>query len=89
MLIKDQDLTEVGDIVGKEVPAAVLLNCDDWGYGHFIMEENAIKVFEEKLGRVDSKIDKAVVIGQLITMMRQVEYPASRMPSILGQLMDE
>jgi hypothetical protein len=89
VLIKDQDLTEVGDIVGKEVPAAVLLNCDDWGYGHFIMEENAIKVFEEKLGRVDSKIDKAVVIGQLITMMRQVEYPASRMPSILGQLMDE
>ena len=53
------------------------------------MEEGAIKVFEEKLGRVQSKIDKAVVIGQLITMMRQVEYPANRMPAIMNQLMDE
>jgi len=34
------------------------------------MDEPAIKVFEEKLSRVESKIDKAVVIGQLITMMR-------------------
>lgn len=52
ILIKDQDLSEVADLVGKDVPAAILLNCDDWGYGHFIMDEAAIKVFEEKLSRV-------------------------------------
>lgn len=48
------------------------------------MDESALKVFEEKLGRMQSKIDRAVVIGQLITMMRQIEYPATRMPLIMN-----
>ena len=48
---------------GKKVPAAVLLNCDDWGFGHFTMEDTAMKVFEERLGKMQSKIDRAVVIG--------------------------
>ena len=89
ILIKDANVTEVPSLVGKDVPAAILLNCDDWGFGHFIMDEGAIKVFEEKLSKVESNIDKAVVIGQLITMMKQVEYPATRMPTIMNQLMDE
>lgn len=66
------------------MPAALLLNCDDWGFGHFILDDQAIKVFEDKLSRVESKIDRAVVIGQLITMMRQVEYPATRMPTVMN-----
>jgi len=89
ILIKAQNLTEVESIVGQQVPAAILLNCDDWGFGHFILDETAIQLFEQKLGRVQSKIDRAVVIGQVISMMRQVEYPATRMPSIMNQLMDE
>jgi hypothetical protein len=71
------------------VPAAVLLNCDDWGFGHFTMEDTTMKVFEDKLGKMQSKIDRAVVIGQLITMMRQIQYPATRMPLIMNQLLDE
>ena len=68
--IKAEELTTVESIVGKKVPAAVLLNSDDWGFGHFTMDDQAMKVFEEKLGKMQSKIDRAVVIGQLITMMR-------------------
>lgn len=53
------------------------------------MDDTAMKVFEEKLGKMQSKIDRAVVIGQLITMMRQIQYPATRMPLIMNQLLDE
>ena len=56
-------MTSVEAVVGKKVPAAVLLNSDDWGFGHFTMDESAMKVFEEKLGKISSKIDRAVVIG--------------------------
>lgn len=58
-----QEVTTVEAINGKKVPAAVLLNCDDWGFGHFTMEDTAMKVFEERLGKMQSKIDRAVVIG--------------------------
>ena len=61
--IDAQELTPIEACVGKRVPAAVLLNSDDWGFGHFTMDENAMKVFEEKLGKITSKIDRAVVIG--------------------------
>jgi len=70
--IKNEELTTIDSMVGKKVPAAVLLNTDDWGFGHFTMDDNAMKVFEERLGKMQSKIDRAVVIGQLITMMRQI-----------------
>ena len=53
------------------------------------MDDSAIKVFEEKLGKMQSKIDRAVVIGQLINMMRQIQYPATRMPLIMNQLLEE
>ena len=76
-------------MVGKKVPAVVLLNSDDWGFGHFSFDEGAIKVLEEHLGKMQSKIDRAVVIGQLISMMRLIEYPATRMPRILNQLLNE
>lgn len=61
--VQGQELTTVDEIVGKKVPAAVLLNSDDWGFGHFTMDESAMKVFEDKLGKIQSKIDRAVVIG--------------------------
>ena len=68
--IEGQELTQIEAMIGKKVPAAVLLNTDDWGFGHFTMEDTAMKLFEDKLGKMQSKIDRAVVIGQLITMMR-------------------
>lgn len=87
--VSEEELTTIECIAGKKVPAAVLLNSDDWGFGHFTMDDTAMKVFEEKLGKMQSKIDRAVVIGQLITMMRQIQYPATRMPLIMNQLLDE
>ena len=59
-------MTELAQFKDKRVPAAILLNSDDWGFGHFLMDDSSIKVFEEKLSKVQSKVDRAVVIGQLI-----------------------
>ena len=87
--IIEEELTSIECAVGKIVPAAVLLNSDDWGFGHFTMDDSAIKIFEDNLGKMQSKIDRAVVIGQLITMMRQIQYPATRMPLVMNQLLDE
>ena len=61
-------------MIGKNAPKAILVNSDDWGFGHFVLDDGSIKVFEEKLSKVQNKIDRAVVIGQLICMMRQIEY---------------
>lgn len=48
---------------GKKAPDAILLNSDDWGFGHFILDDAAIKVFEQSLGKVEANIDRAVIIG--------------------------
>lgn len=45
------------------MPGAILLNSDDWGFGHFQMDDMSIKVFEERLAKVENKVDRAVVIG--------------------------
>ena len=76
-------------MIGKNAPTAILVNSDDWGFGHFVLDDGSIKVFEEKLSKVQNKIDRAVVIGQLICMMRQIEYPATRFPTVMYQLMEE
>ena len=55
-------MTELEKFKDKNVPAAVLLNSDDQGYGHFFIDEASVKVFEEKLSNVQSKTDKEVVI---------------------------
>ena len=87
--IENRDLTELEKFKDKNVPAAVLLNSDDWGFGHFHLDDASVKVFEEKLSKVQSKIDKVVVIGQIINMMRLIEYPATKLPKIMNQLLDE
>jgi len=40
------ELTSVPAMVGKELPAALLLNSDDWGFGYFEMDDLTVKVFE-------------------------------------------
>ena len=74
--IEDKEITELEVMVGKETPAAVILNSDDQGFGHFVLDNSSIKVLENNLANLESKIDRAVVISQLVCMMRQVEYPA-------------
>ena len=50
-------------MIGKELPAAVLLNSDDWGFGYFELDEGSVKVFEQSLSKVSNQLDRAVVIG--------------------------
>ena len=76
-------------MIGKELPAALLLNADDWGFGYFEMDDLSVKVFEQCLSKVVSQLDRAVVIGQLISMMRQLTYPATRMTIVINQLINE
>ena len=71
------------------MPAAVLLNSDDWGFGHFFLDDASLKVFEEKLSKMSSTLDRNVVLGQIICMMRQIEYPATRLTTVMNQLIDE
>lgn len=71
-------------MVGKPVPDAFLLNAEDWGFGHFELDAASVKVFEQSLHKVDSQIDRAVIIGQFTAMMRQIEYPATRLPIVMG-----
>jgi len=75
--IDKQEYTDVPQMNGKAKPDAILLNADDWGFGYFIMEEEAIKVFTQSLGNVKSNIDRAVIIGQIGAMMRSIEFPAT------------
>ena len=63
VVIEDKELTEIDSFKGKKVPGAILLNSDDWGFGHFQMDDSSIKVFEERLSKVQNKVDRAVVIG--------------------------
>lgn len=70
IVIKAREITEVESLVGKDVAPAILLNSDDWGWGHFVLDEGSVKVFEQQLGKVDSTINKAVVMGQIIAMMK-------------------
>lgn len=87
--LQAEELTPVPQMIGKELPAAFLLNSDDWGFGYFELDEASVKVFEQSLSKVQSQLDRAVVIGQILAMMRQLAYPATRMPIIMNQLMDE
>jgi len=77
------EVTKIPAMNGKPATAAVLLNCDDWGFGHFILDDETIKVFEQSLGNVASKIDRAVIIGQVTAMMKQIEFPATKLPQFL------
>lgn len=74
---------------GKKKTAAVLLNADDWGFGYFELDDQSVKVLEQCLARVDNKLDRAVVIGQIIAMMKQIAYPATRLPQVMNQLLGE
>lgn len=76
-------------MIGRPVPDAILLNKDDWGFGHFQLDAASVAVFEESLHNVESQIDRAVIISQFTAMMIQIEYPANRLLLVLNQLKQE
>jgi aminopeptidase N len=61
--VEAKEVTEVVQIHGLAVPAAILLNNNDWGFGHFTLNEASINVFENSLSKVDSAINRATIIG--------------------------
>jgi len=66
-----------------------LLNSNDWGFGYFVLDDKSIKFFEQNLSKIENKLNKTTIIGQLILMMRQIAYPATRLPILLKQMAEE
>ncbi len=64
------ELTQVPSLIGKDLPAAFLLNSEDWGFGYFELDLASVKVFEDKLGKVKDSLNRAVIISNIIAMMR-------------------
>lgn len=44
-------------MVGKDVPRALLINSDDYGFGVFIIDEQSYKFYEENLDKIPTKLD--------------------------------
>ena len=60
------------------------MNSNDHGFGVFVIDDKSIRFFEQNLAKIDNQLNKAVVIGQLLIMMRQILYPATRLPLVLN-----
>ena len=89
MTLLPQEVTEVPQLVGLDVPLAILTNSDDYGFGLFTIDAKSAAFFEEHLPLVPSQLNRVVVISQVIVMMREVMYAATRFPRILNQMIDE
>lgn len=76
-------------LVGLQVPEAILMNSNDHGFAMFVIDDKSVRYYEQNLSKIENQLNKAVVIGQLLIMMRQILYPATRLPLILNQMMDE
>lgn len=61
--IQPREKTVVEALAGKEVPAAILVNNDDWGFGYFILDDTSIRVFENKLSQMENPLNRVVIIG--------------------------
>jgi len=89
IVIDEKELTDVSQFVGLHVPEAILMNSNDHGFGVFVIDDKSIRYYEQNLSTIKNQLNKAVVIGQLLIMMRQILYPATRLPLILNQMMEE
>ena len=70
IVIDEKELTDVTQFVGLEVPEAILMNSNDYGFGVFVIDDKSIRYYEENLSTIENQLNKAVVIGQLLIMMR-------------------
>ena len=77
-------MTDVKEFVGLNVPEAFLMNSNDHGFGVFVVDDRSIRYFEQNLSSIENQLNKAVLIGQLLIMIRQILYPATRLPLILN-----
>ena len=79
--LENKEYTVLEKFKDKKVSKAILLNSDEWGYGHFVLDEGSLGVFEKNLSKL-SNIDKAMVVQQIKLMINNFEYPAVRLPAI-------
>jgi len=86
VVLEAQAETDVPQMVGQDLPDAFLLNSNDYGFALFIIDDRSIEVFENNMGKLKHQLNKAVLLSQFITMMREIRYPATRMPLILNQV---
>ena len=51
-MIEDRELTEVPQLVGQQVPTAILMNSKDQGYGVFVVDDKSIKYYGQNLSKI-------------------------------------
>jgi len=73
---------------GLAAPDAFLLNSEDWAFGVFLIDEKSQRFYEENLSLVSNQQNFSEILSQFIIMMRQILYPATRIPKILHQCID-
>jgi len=79
----------VPQFVGVEVPNAILMNSDDYGFAVFVVDKKSSSYYEQHLPLIPNQLNRVVVISQHIVMMREILFAATRFPKILNQMIDE
>lgn len=82
--IEDQEVTDVPQLVGEYVPHAILMNSNDYGFAVFIIDEKSLQAYEHSMSKINHQMNKSVLLNQLIIMMKELHYPATRLPKILN-----
>ena len=50
----DQESFDIEDLVGSDAPAAYHINYKNYGFAKFKIDEKSLKVFENKLEKIES-----------------------------------
>jgi len=79
----------VPQFVGIDVPQAILMNSDDYGFAVFVIDKKSSQYYEQHLPLIPTQLNRVVVISQFIVMMRELDYAATRFPKILNQMIEE
>lgn len=65
------------------------MNSSDYAYGVFLIDDKSLDAYEQNLSKINDQVNKVVLVNELIVMMKELKYPATRLPRILNQLYDE
>jgi len=64
---------DLREAVGKPCPQYVFLNDQDFGYGHFLLDERSRKAVIEKLGEVSDEFERTLLWGSLWDSVREAD----------------
>ena len=65
---------EVPEAIGKECPAYVFLNDQDFGYGRFLLDDRSRQAVVEHLARVADVFERTLLWGSLWDALREAEF---------------